>query len=37
MEGFLLGIGLALTILGIFLMFSIVLIIINILMDKLEK
>lgn len=37
MEGFLLGIGVALTILGIFIMFSILMIIINILMDKLDK
>lgn len=37
MEGFLLGVGLALTILGIFLMFSIVMIFINILMDKLYE
>ena len=37
MEGFLIGIGLALTILGIFLMFSILMIIINIIMDKLDK
>ena len=37
MEGFLLGIGVALAILGLFLMFGILMICLNILMDKLDK
>ena len=37
MEGFLIGIGLALTILGLFLMFGILIICMNILIDKLDK
>ena len=37
MEGFLLGIGIALTILGIFLMFGVLMICFNILIDKLDE
>lgn len=37
MEGFLIGIGAALAILGLFLMFGIFMICLNILMDKLDK
>lgn len=37
MEGFLFGIGVALTILGIFLMFGILMIFLNILINKLDK
>ncbi len=37
MEGFLLGIGMALTVLGIFLMFGVLMIFFNILIDKLDK
>ena len=37
MQGFLIGIGAALAILGIFLIFGIFMICINILMDKLDK
>ena len=35
MEGFLLGIGIGLTVLGIFLMFGVLMIFFNILIDKL--
>lgn len=37
MEGFLIGIGFALIILGLFLMFGVLILCINILMDKLKK
>lgn len=37
MAGFLIGIGFALIILGLFLMFGILILCMNILMDKLDK